>query len=367
MKKTIYSALVSLATLSALPLCAQYSIAPLAGFGGLNGDGWYAPNEDGYAYLGTGSLERGLAYGNGELYLVSRNGGSFIRRLDALTGSDLGALNNGSGVISGGTLAVNMVAVGGDGAIYVGNLTTSSSTSPFKVYKWTNPSATPTLAYSGDPFGAAARYGDTLAAIGSGANARLVAGSGATTVVGDNGFAIIDPTAGTASHFSVTGTTDGDFRLGIDFVDANTVIGTQGSGLLRVAQTDGTFLGTGTFSTAAQRPLGYKLLGGVGLLAAVDTADGRVRIYDATNPLSLGSPILFGSILPHVSNVGATGDIAWGDAWYDTNDSQWKANLYVLETNNGIQAYTVAVPEPSMAALLGIGLAGLIGRMRSRR
>jgi hypothetical protein len=44
-----------------------------------------------------------LAYGNNHLYLVSRNGGDFIRILDAQTGADLGALNLGTGVVSGGT------------------------------------------------------------------------------------------------------------------------------------------------------------------------------------------------------------------------------------------------------------------------
>lgn len=366
MKKNICCVVAGLAALAVIPAGAAYNITPLTGFGGVNGDGWYTPGEDGYAYLGTGNLERGLAYGNGELYLVSRNGGNFIRRLDALTGADLGALNNTG--ISGGTFAVNAVAVGGDGAIYVGNLTTSSSTSPFKIYKWANASATPTVAYSGDPFGGVARYGDNLTAIGSGSATRLAAGSGATTVSGDNGFALIDPTAATASHFSVATTADGDFRLGIDFIDASTVIGTQGGGLLRVAQTDGTLLGTGSFSTTSQRPIGYTQLGGIGLLAAVDTVDGRVRIYDATNPLSLGSPVLFGSTLfTHVGNANASGAVAWGDAWYDTNDSQWKANLYVLETNNGIQAYTVAVPEPTVAALLGLSLAALVAHRRTRK
>jgi hypothetical protein len=360
MTKSIGYAVACATALAAVTATAQYSIAPLGTFGG---DGLLGNGES--TYIANDNLQRGLAYGNGELYLVSRTTGNNIRRLDATTGADLGGLDVTG--ISGGTFAVNAVAVGGDGAIYVGNLTTSSSTSPFKIYKWATPGAAPTVAYSGDPFGGAARYGDNLAAIGSGASTILAAGSGATAVTGDNGFALINPTLGTGSQVSVAGTTDGDFRIGLTFIDANTVIGTQGGGLLRVAQTGGTLLGSSSASTLSQRPLGYTLLGGVGLLAAVDTVDGRVRVYDATNPLSLGSPVLFGSIVTHNANANASGAIAWGDAWYDNNDSQWKANLYVLETNNGIQAYTVAVPEPSMAALLGIGLAGLIGRLRSRR
>jgi hypothetical protein len=361
MKKLLFPALTATA-LAVIPAAGQFSIAPISTFGG---DGWLAPGES--TYVATDNNQRGLAYGNGELYLVSRTGGINIRRLDALTGADLGGLNTAG--ISGGTFAVNAAAVGGDGAIYVGNLTTSSSTSPFKIYKWATIGAAPTVAYTGDPFGGVARFGDTLAATGSGTSTRLAAGAGNTAAVGDNGFALIDPTAGTGAHVGVTGAADGDFRLGISFTDSTHVIGTQGGALLRYAQTDGTLLGSGTLSTAGQRLVGYTSFAGVSLIAAVDVVDGRVRIYDGSNPLSLGSPVLFGSTLPfaHNANANASGAVAWGDEYYDTNDNKWKSTLYVLETNNGIQAYTVTVPEPTTAALLGIGLSVLIARQRSRK
>jgi hypothetical protein len=106
---------------------------------------------------------------------VSRQGGDFIRILDAQTGQDLGALNLGTGIVSGGTFDINMVAVGGDGAIYVSNLAIGPAT--LRVYRWADDLATttPTVAYSGVPL-AGARVGDTLAAIGIGSSTRLVAG-----------------------------------------------------------------------------------------------------------------------------------------------------------------------------------------------
>jgi hypothetical protein len=36
-------------------------MTPLASFGG--GDGWLAPGEGGYAFLGTGNNERSISYG----------------------------------------------------------------------------------------------------------------------------------------------------------------------------------------------------------------------------------------------------------------------------------------------------------------
>src|SRR5690242_6152655 len=74
---------------------ATITMAPLTSFGG--GDGWLSPGEGATAYLGTGNNERGLAYGNGHLYLVSHAsvGGStaHVRILDSATGADLGGLN----------------------------------------------------------------------------------------------------------------------------------------------------------------------------------------------------------------------------------------------------------------------------------
>ncbi len=85
------------------PVQAQFSIRPISSFGN---NGWLAPNGyngSTYTYLTTTDTERGMAYGNGHLYLVSRNGGDFIRILDPQTGADLGALNLGTGIVGGGT------------------------------------------------------------------------------------------------------------------------------------------------------------------------------------------------------------------------------------------------------------------------
>ena len=82
MKKFLFLSGV-LAALGCIEVRAQYSMTALTTWSP-NSDGWLAPGEGGYTFLGTGSLERGLAYGNGHVYLVSRNGGSFIRILDQL-------------------------------------------------------------------------------------------------------------------------------------------------------------------------------------------------------------------------------------------------------------------------------------------
>src|SRR5438477_11178989 len=112
---------------SSASIASASTLSPLSTFGG--GDGWLAPGEGGYAFLGTANNERGLAYGNGHVYLVSRAGGTNVRILDSASGADLGALNVTG--VSGGTFAVNNAGVADDGAIYVANLTIQSTTSPF--------------------------------------------------------------------------------------------------------------------------------------------------------------------------------------------------------------------------------------------
>src|SRR5262245_48790321 len=124
------------------------TLQPLAAFGG--GDGHLAPGDRAYLPAAPGdNAQRGLAYNptTGHLLLVNRTGALSINMLDANTGADLGALNQGAGIITGGTFAGNMIGVAGDGAIYMGNLTTQSTTSPLKIYRWANEtSAAPTVA-----------------------------------------------------------------------------------------------------------------------------------------------------------------------------------------------------------------------------
>ena len=84
---------------------------------------------------------RGMAYGtfNGveKIYAADR-ANSTIRVMDAATGADLApdSTFDLSGV-TGGTFAMNDVELSDDGVIFLGNLTTDASASPFRLYWWT--------------------------------------------------------------------------------------------------------------------------------------------------------------------------------------------------------------------------------------
>jgi uncharacterized lipoprotein YddW (UPF0748 family) len=138
------------------------------------------------AYVTTGTTERGICLNpvTGHALLVSRAGGLGIYILDADNGAQLGTMNS-SGVTSSATFLLNKIDVADDGVVYAGNLTTSSASSPFVIYRWANESAASTIAYSGSPdAGTTARWGDTFSVSGSGVNTRiLISGSGATNTV----------------------------------------------------------------------------------------------------------------------------------------------------------------------------------------
>lgn len=363
---------------------AQITISPVLDFGG--GDGWLAPGEGGYAYLTTGNTERGLAYNpaTGNLLLVSRanvGGNSLnIRILEETTGEDLGGLATGSGIISGGLFPINTVRVGEDGAIYVANMTTAApANGNFRVYRWADESATPTVAYDGAPL-TGARIGDSLDLFGGGNSTRIAAGYNATpSIAGNNSYAIIDPISGTATHVSFTGTppNPGDFRLGMTFTDADHIIGTQGaaSGSTPLQYTSfsggsGTLLASPSLSISpALRIMDYAVIGGVPLLATQSTGDAGVRIYDLSDP---NNPLLVasanntsGTLTP---NVNGTGQMSWGDIEYDGDTAVWTGKLWTMSSNQGIQAFHVTVPEPSTLGFLALG--GLLlaaWRVRGRK
>ena len=374
MKRLLSSLIAPCLLFGALPANAQITLNALTTFGA---NGWLAPGGS-YAYLTTGNTERGLAFGNGHVYLVSRanvSGSTVnVRLLNPLTGADVGGLNTTG--ISGGTFPINTIAVGGDGVIYVNNLTTAdASGSPFKVYSWATEISAPVVAYNDSGLLlAGARIGDSFAATGSGSSTRLAAGfNSAPAVAGNNSYGIVDPTAGTGSAVAFTGTppNGGDFRLGITFTDASHVIGTQGSSLYRntsFSGATGTLLGSPTIpdpaGATADRLLSYDLVGGHALLAVASIGDFHVSLYDVTdpnNPLWIASGNNTTGTL--ASNGNGTGQLAWGSSTVN-GDGSISVDLYALSSNQGIQAFVVTIPEPGLFSLGVVGLALLAGRRR---
>lgn len=374
---------LSCALLCAKTSFAQVTVAPLATFGG--GDGWLAPAEN--AFLTTASTERGLAYSttSDHLYLVSRSVGVSVRILDSVTGAETGTLDVTG--ITGGTFALSKIVTGGDGLIYASNLRTGTGPATYKIYSWANEAAVPVNIFDVIPDATAPRIGDDLDAIGSGAGTRLVAGYGTSpTAANSNGYVVINPTASaptptTPSFNNVTfpepsppGTSDGDFRLGITYlqggISGGRVLGTQGTTTSASRLTDytdgtgstpGTLLGSLTLQATTERIFDYATVGGTNLLATLETATSAIRLYDMADPLA---PVFLTTANNTTgttnSNTNFAGDIQFGEIGLDPNT----ITLYAMNTNNGIQAFLVTVPEPSTAALLGLGTIALLHRRR---
>jgi hypothetical protein len=353
----IAAALVTAATASA-------QLAPLTSFGG--GDGWFAPGEGGYTFLTTGNTERGLAYNSAtnNLILVSRAGGNNIRVLDATTGTDLRGLDVTG--IAGGTFAVNMTGVGGDGAVYVGNLTTAVATSPYKIYRWASDAggSPPTTFFDSSVTSITAppaRLGDTFDVTGSGAGTTFVAGAGSP----DTGYVIL--ASGTPTYVSsfTPPVGGGDFRLGLTFADSPTAVwGKQTGNTFRqttYSGSTGTLVNSPALTTAGETAMDFTTIGGVPFLATVDINSSIVRVYNMADP---ANPFLESSLTTTTSftaNGNGTGSVAWGPVIGST------ATLYAMNTNNGIQAFSfVPIPEPATPLALAGG-AGLGFWVRRRR
>ncbi|HEX6962070.1 MAG TPA: DUF4623 domain-containing protein [Lacipirellula sp.] len=343
---------------------AAFILQPKTSFGG--GDGWLAPAEA--THLQGASLQRGLTYNatNNHLYLVDRNGGSFIRILDGTTGALLGSLDMTG--VSGGTFAINMIDVDDSGVIYAANLTTDTdSASPFKVYRWATEASAPTVAYDSivSPIanGADIRTGDSFAVIGSGANTRLVAGASAASAAGnpgDNAFVLLTTGDGlsysaTVQDFVGTEPPNGVVRLGIDFIDADTIIGRQATGTEAIvadfAGNVATQVALAELNNSNESILAIDRANSLLATAQINTSD--VRLYDIADP---DNPVLLDTknlTTAFVANGNGTGDLKFGNGM-----------LYVLNTNNGIQAFNV-VPEPAVMALLA-GAAVVFAAYRRR-
>jgi hypothetical protein len=95
--------------------------------------------------------------------------------LDAATGEMLGKLNFDPAIINGQDPYVLLnIKCASDGAIYAGNLVQTADSFPFRLYRWENETAEPTLAFESIMW--SNRYGDALAVIGEGENTAVYVG-----------------------------------------------------------------------------------------------------------------------------------------------------------------------------------------------
>jgi len=372
--KKIFLSFVAVASVT-LPVFGAATLTPLSGFGG--SDGWLSPEE--YSQLGTGNLTRGLAYNpaTGNLILASRTGGTFVKVLSGSSGAEVASLDTTG--ISGGTFPINMVSVSNDGAIFVGNLVAPPAGGPgvdFKIYRYANEGAAPTVWYQGQPVvGTVAgqanptsiRTGDSLDLIGTGNSLKIVAGHGTSPLLpGSNSYSIFQDADGDgiASVSTIdlgAATPSGEFRLGLTFgLDDATVVGSVGTNgrLTTYSGTAGILAGSVPFG-AGERGLDVALVGGVPVLATLDSNNSLVRIYDVSSPLS---PALLASANATsgtlAGNANGTVAVSWGAI------DGASAKLYAMTTNQGIQAFTFTVPEPTTAAFAALGLLGLLRRRR---
>lgn len=324
------------------------TLTALSSFGG--GDGWLAPGESGYI-ADTSSLARGLTYNavSNKLYVVDRTGGINVRIYNGDTGAAEGTFNVTG--ITGGTFALNMIDVDASGVIYGANLSTAN-TSNFKVYQWTNTTLAPTLAFDG--LTSRVRTGDTFAVKGSGINTQFIAAGGSTANENYALFSTSNGTTFTSANPVLTGAVAGGFRLGIEFGPGGSVLGKQtGSTALFSAASNGTVTST-VLTSNGEAPMAFYSNGSETFFAAVDVNSNTVNLYDQ----ALGAPSM--SSLNLTTSFSANGN-GVGDLKFGLGPDGG-LRLYVLNTNNGIQAFSV-VPEPC-TTLLGLAALGLAIRRR---
>jgi hypothetical protein len=345
---------------------AHAALIPMTSFGG--GDGYLSPGDA--PYLNTLDTERGLAYSpaRNHLYLVSRSanvGGLQVPILHGDTGEKLGELNLTG--ISGGTLTLSHVRVADDGAIYAANLIApSSSTSAIlRVYRWADESSVPTVAFA-KTMGTGQRFGDSMDVRGSGAGTQIILGQG--TVSGGptaNNVVLLTTSDGTTfadRQLNVSGAASGDFRLAVAFGAGDTFYGRQTGANLRLAGFDpigGTGSVTATNTSFPTSLVAIDVDPTTLVMSAVETVTGATdgphttRVYDVSD---FANPVLIGSAQLPTQNRntnGAGSSQVYGD------------RVYVLDTNNGIVAYTIPEPTTGML-LLTCTIAGALTRRRGR-
>ncbi len=293
-------------------------------------------NVGSFPFIANDNNMRSFAYNpaTGNLLVASRTGGPNIFILNSANGDSLGKLDMTG--VTGGTFAINYVRVTSAGVIYVGNLTVDGN--GFKIYRYENESAVPTVAFSGSVTG---RTGDSFGLSGSGTGTILYFSGSA-----NNNIHVFTTTDGInfTLNTSIPLATAGEARGGISPISTGlsselwvngagtrtTHIASSGAGIDTV---DGGVIASAWHNVFYFAPnTGKKYIAVIG---KNDPAEGnQLRMYDITT--SEKFPTSF--VRPSLTNAYNTNGNATGDVYIKDN-LNGTFTIYMLVTNNGIAAF----------------------------
>ncbi|MCX8108076.1 MAG: hypothetical protein N3G20_04660, partial [Verrucomicrobiae bacterium] len=210
------------------------------------------------------------------------------------------------------------------------------------IYRWANddPETMPEAVYIGNPGGG--RWGDNFDVRGAGLETQIIAaqrsGNGVAVFTTPDGYTFY-PT-----FITVADAAQGNFGLGICFGPGNTFFGKATGQTLRRVQFDlttatGTTLNTYTSIPTAVGTIGWDNTNNFLAALAFENPD-NVRLYDMND---IANPVLIDQEFCAADNpnLNGTGQIDFGGGM-----------LFVLNSNNGITAYTVKKPTPKTPATL---------------
>ena len=286
------------------------------------------------------NTERGLAYGNGKIYVSTTKYGTRVLVLDAATGDSVGVLNM-TGVSGGSGASIADVEVDADGAIYACNLVLTATTSAFKIYRWANDSAVPVnIISSSTP---AARLGDKFTVVGSSNNNTLTIYAATSTTnkvykwtTADKGNTFLQDSiilSGVSATAPGPSPVVYPLTAGLsEFVYKSN--GSQG----RRFNADGSIIDSisTTMLPTSGNAVRYFSQNGIKYLIGYqysNTPQNGIRLIDATRQYSTQHSVLdYTPGLGTTANANGTGDIAM---LLGTGE----VTFYVLATNNGMAAY----------------------------
>ena len=345
---------------------------------------WFDTN--GIGSLANSGNNRGIAYSaiSNQVFVATRTGAT-TGIIDVYDGTAGTLLSSTTGV-NGSNLGIDQIGVGDDGVILGSPLNTGLSTSsPVKLYTWTSWTATPTLAYqstgSSDPvitYFNGKRIGDTMAVTGTGANKLVLFGVGAqgTNFILLHSYDGINYTSTVVQVPVGLPSTPGNI-FAISFYTNNTFLVQAGVNATNSAANNpistsiqhNVFLVSYPANFASQSVVTGTVLGNAPALTANYTAfinyapqanllsvaqtsssptpPNAVGVFSTANFPATAGTLATNQIATPNANGNATGGAALG--------GQGKTNfLYVLESNNGLRAYSIVISSaPLISSLTG--------------